>query len=145
MSSESGSVVPVSEATQESKDELLQSRRSEPPRRPGNRDHVASPAHKAMVSGSEVLLLNGQDLARMWDQLDSMKTTIEELRSKSEENNTVARAVEKLCDSIDRLGFGLGSKVEIKSQPEETAMPGSHDSLRDSPRDSAYPEVSIRH
>ena len=130
MSSESASNstsnVPVSDAAQESKDYLrLQQPSRGPQLYPANQNPVNNDL-EAMVSGSGFLLLNGNDLARVWDQVDSMKAAIEELRSKIEENGTL-KAVqselailrEKLCESIDKLG----SKLESNGQ---TASAGSH-------------------
>ena len=121
MSSESASNstsnVPVSDAAQESKDNLRLQQPS-PQLYPANQNPVNKDL-EAMVSGSDFLLLNGKDLARVWDQVDSMKAAIEELRSKIEENGTL-KAVqselailrEKLCESIDKLG----SKLESNGQ-----------------------------
>lgn len=107
MSSESGSIIPVNEAAQESKDESHLQRVSpsvSPQPIPANRDDSRERkfSRNEMVPGSDFLLLNRQELERVWYQVDSMKTAIEELRSKIEENSTL-RVVEKLCESIDKF------------------------------------------
>ena len=109
--SNSSSNVSVFEAAQESKDNLRLQQLS-PQLSPANQNRVSR--EEGMISGSEFLLLNGKDLARVWDQVDSMKQAIEELRSKIEENGTVKVVQseltilrEKLCESIDKLGTKL--------------------------------------
>ena len=130
MSSESGSIIPVNEAAQESKDESHLHRVSPQPI-PANHDDTAESraqiqvSHNEMVPGSDFLLLNGQELERVWDQVDSMKTAIEELRSKIEENSTL-KVVEKLCESIDKLASKLGSKLESNGQTAESHHQDAH-------------------
>ena len=130
MSSESGSIIPVNEVAQESKDEshLHRISPSVSPQpiqanRDDSREHILS--HNEIVPGSDFLLLNGQELQRVWDQVDSMKTAIEELRSKIEENSTL-RVVEKLCESIDKLASKLGSKLESNGQTAESHHQDAH-------------------
>ena len=101
--------VPVYEAAQESKDTSRLQQLS-PQLFPANHNRVSE---EEMISGSE-FLINGKDLARVWDQVDSMKAAIEELRSKIEENRTVKVVQseltilrERLCESIDKLGTKL--------------------------------------
>lgn len=130
MSSESGSIIPVNEPAQESKDESHLHRVSPsvspqpiPANRDDSREHKFS--HNEMVPGSDFLLLNRQELERVWYQVDSMKTAIEELRSKIEENSTL-RVVEKLCESIDKLASKLGSKLESNGQTAESHHQDAH-------------------
>lgn len=113
--------IPVSEPV-ESKDEFQYDNWPLPPA--GTNDDSGqrrSPRHQSC------LLLNGQDLVRVWDEIDTIKAEtkkgFDELRSKMEENSSRSTLDEysamkglqselndlrqKLCESIDNLGIHL--------------------------------------